>query len=158
MLEYEARDALLRSRGFASYDAYLESSIWAEKRRIVLLRAGRRCACCNKRPTKGTHPPTQVHHSAYTEEILLGNSIEGLIAICRDCHKKAEFLSDGTKATLDQANARIDLMRSMLKIPKPRTNNKWHGGKKKKKKRKHRRGRCGFVSKWSNGQLVSVSG
>ena len=62
------------------YDRYLESPAWAERRRLVLERAGGKCEGCRKRLA------TQVHHLTYEH---VGNELLfELVAVCRDCHER----------------------------------------------------------------------
>jgi 5-methylcytosine-specific restriction endonuclease McrA len=65
---------------WTTYGAYLSSEEWAERRRLVLERAGLICQGCRRARA------TQVHHLTYVhvgEEFLWE-----LAAICNDCHER----------------------------------------------------------------------
>jgi hypothetical protein len=66
--------------GFASYKAYLRSSLWQQIRATVVLRAGGVCEGCCKVPL------TVVHHVDYDIETLRGERPDRLIASCHRCH------------------------------------------------------------------------
>jgi hypothetical protein len=62
-----------------SYEDYLQTPEWADKRQRVLEREGGLCEGCRKRPA------TQVHHETYRN---LGNEpLFELRAVCRVCHQ-----------------------------------------------------------------------
>ena len=71
--------AFLRTLGFRSYRAYLDSPLWASIRERVMAKTEGKCVRC-------WYTASQVHHYAYTEENLRGEDLVGLEAICRDCH------------------------------------------------------------------------
>ena len=83
-IDYAARDANLRVLGFPSYQAYLDSELWAEIREKVLERDGERCRLCGKQAG-------QVHHTSYAREVLTGQDLHRLAAICGGCHLYIEF-------------------------------------------------------------------
>lgn len=62
---YNRRNKVLRGLGFASYEEYLASPLWAEISRRKLDSEGRRCYACGK-------TATQVHHGDYDRETLRG--------------------------------------------------------------------------------------
>lgn len=99
MRQYRERDALLKKLGFASYVLYLASTHW-QAIRFAVLNAKRECAGC-------TNPATQVHHEVYTIENLSGESTNGLIALCRDCHEYIEIGGRRTKLTPTQVAYRL---------------------------------------------------
>jgi hypothetical protein len=49
----------------------------------VLAAANYECACCTSRVT-------EVHHRDYRPNVLSGNNIIPLVAVCRPCHTKIE--------------------------------------------------------------------
>ena len=104
---YALRNALLRQLGFSSYNRYLGSELWAEIRTVVLERDDRRCILCSKEAVV-------VHHLDYSESTLRGESFDGMVSMCHDCHRKIEFTKRGVKRTLVGAvvfyNARIARM------------------------------------------------
>ena len=51
----------------------------------------------------------EVHHLEYNESNLAGTSINGMIVLCRSCHKKAEF-KRGKKRSMSQVNDYITNM------------------------------------------------
>lgn len=93
---YAKRDAILRSLGFDSYKAYLKSDLWKSIRHKVLARDGHQCRSCARHAN-------QVHHRRYSAEVLLGEALEWLQAICGRCHRGIEFTSRG-KVPLADAN------------------------------------------------------
>lgn len=78
------RSHLIRCIGFPSYSIYLESELWASIRRRVIRKAKGRCCSCEAKAS-------QVHHSEYTESNLRGESLDGLHAMCGDCHELVHF-------------------------------------------------------------------
>jgi hypothetical protein len=93
---YAKRDAVLRYLGFASYKAYLKSPLWSSIRQNILERDGHQCRSCARKAN-------QVHHRRYSIEVLRGEALEWLQAICGRCHRGIEFRSSG-KVSLAQAN------------------------------------------------------
>lgn len=72
-----------------TYQEYLESPEWAEKRRAVLARAAGRCEACG---VEGV--PLEVHHRTY--ERLGDEDVDSdLRALCRACHESAHGLREG---------------------------------------------------------------
>jgi len=69
-----------REAFFADYDPYLRSPAWAQRRRLVLKRAGGVCEGCGERP------PTQVHHLTY--EHVGTEFLFELAAVCDECHDR----------------------------------------------------------------------
>lgn len=96
MKEYRRRDRLLRGLGFKSYQDYLASSLWS-KIRTAQLRKHDGCYACGK-------PATQVHHSRYSIDVLLGHSLDGLYSVCGGCHFRSEFDEDGNKRRIRKVN------------------------------------------------------
>tara|TARA_R110000824_G_scaffold128568_5_gene289596 strand:- start:3703 stop:4257 length:555 start_codon:yes stop_codon:yes gene_type:complete len=135
-MEYKNRNEILEELGYDDYRDYLKSELWAEIRDRVLKESNYECICCANRNIGTTKKKTlvmQIHHMVYTKENLSGESLYGLVAICRSCHVKAEFKpkgkkgrrrkkgKTGAKKTLGEANAHV------LGI-----------GRKKKKKKKNK--------------------
>lgn len=60
------------------YNTYLESSVWKEKRRAVLLRAQGVCEGCRNAMA------TEVHHLTY--ERVGREPLFDLVAVCKPCH------------------------------------------------------------------------
>lgn len=96
MATYAKRDELLLRLGFASYADYLTSVLWAEIREAVLDRDNRQCRICDRKARA-------VHHIDYSEATMIGDSLESLVSVCHNCHKKIEFNEEGKKHTLFQA-------------------------------------------------------
>jgi hypothetical protein len=89
------RNFVLKAYGFKNYAAYLQSELWASIRAKAL--QGATCACgCGQ-------PANQVHHKAYTEANLIGETLSGLVAINHDCHYRIEFAEE-RKVSLGEAN------------------------------------------------------
>ena len=87
---YKNRDKILEELGYDDYRDYLKSDLWAEIRDQILKDSKYICICCDNEYLYETLV-MQVHHMVYTKENLSGESIYGLVAICRSCHAKAEF-------------------------------------------------------------------
>lgn len=92
---YAERDALLRQLGFASYEVYQSSVLWAEIRLAVLNQSKFKCVLCSGHAN-------QVHHASYSDDNLLGRSLRGLHPICNGCHREVEF-NGADKLTLNQS-------------------------------------------------------
>lgn len=86
-----------------TYEQYLKGALWAEIREKVLSRDSRKCLIC-------TGDATQVHHVSYDQGTLKGKKINGLISICRTCHRRIEFFPDGRKL------ARIEVKKIMFRL------------------------------------------
>ena len=69
------------------YMKYLKSPLWKEIRNRVLVRDDSKCACCGK-------PAENVHHRAYTEDVLAGENDSLLISLCEGCHLNIHFEGD----------------------------------------------------------------
>ena len=66
--------------GFKSYQEYLESEFWKQKRKWILIAFGNKCCRC------GTKKKLQVHHTNYRN---VGNEgINDIKGLCWDCHKE----------------------------------------------------------------------
>lgn len=103
-LTYGVRNRILERLGFQSYKKYLQSKLWKGIRsRQLKLRA--HCYACDR-------PANSVHHEAYTEENLSGESLEMLKSVCRGCHLKIEFTKNGRKRSPMQANRRLLQLRN----------------------------------------------
>lgn len=85
-IEYRERDDSLRRLGFGDYRAYLKSDLWAGIRERVMRAAGGKCKCCQR-------PASAVHHSRYDYNVMRGDTIVGLYAVCDSCHKKCGHAS-----------------------------------------------------------------
>jgi hypothetical protein len=112
---YNRRNKVLRGLGFASYEEYLASPLWAEISRRKLDSEGRRCFACGR-------PAAQVHHGNYAENTLRGPGpvleVEGdwrwrlwlesveLYAVCATDHEWAEYYL-GAKLPPDVATKRL---------------------------------------------------
>jgi hypothetical protein len=95
-MRYATRDALLRSLGFRSYKAYLQSDEWRDIRARVFQEYSE-CICCDSKVEV-------VHHFRYDSATLLGIHLLHLAPLCHQCHQKIEILGDGEKASMAQAN------------------------------------------------------
>lgn len=117
MEAYAIRNEILIEIGFRDYKAYLRSKLWKEirARKIALNPA---CYGCDRSDDKVT---IQVHHSKYTREVLLGETLDGLYTICARCHKWIEVTRGGYKRNPEDAT--IELFR-LRKLYVMRRNNK----------------------------------
>ena len=83
------RETILYDMGFKSYKAYMGSTLWIrEIRPQVKKKYGGVCQSCNLE-MNGTNVPQVIHHRKYTKAILSGESIEGLMLVCKQCHDEA---------------------------------------------------------------------
>lgn len=98
--EYRERDRVLRKIGYANYQTYLRSPLWASIRKRVLERDGYRCRNCKR-------PATSAHHKRYHHCELTGYTIKRIIAVCSGCHRRLEFDS-GNKNGLREANQKFN--------------------------------------------------
>jgi hypothetical protein len=101
---YQQRDDLLRRLFGQTYQEYLASLLWDKIRTEIMRRAAGRCHLCH-------NVATQVHHSKYTRENLLGTNLKGLNAICATCHRGIEIKDDGTKRTPEEVAAVLAICR-----------------------------------------------
>jgi hypothetical protein len=99
----ETRQRALEALGFKSYREYLSSPMWEVLRELVFHEAGRTCIC--------GRPATQIHHMAYTFDVLSGKNRRWLTPICNRCHKAIHSRRGGRVPTIAEANARL-LLRS----------------------------------------------
>ena len=90
--QYQAEQAARDRAWWSWYESYLRSDGWAQKRDLVLRRAGGRCESCGRRRA------TQVHHTSYAH---VGNEpLFELRAVCYDCHQTITEM-DRRKATIE---------------------------------------------------------
>ena len=69
-----------KALGFSSYEDYIKSEMWIEKRKIILEERGTKCEKC------GSTYCINVHHLNY---LNVGNeSKEDVIVLCKSCHEK----------------------------------------------------------------------
>lgn len=80
-----------------TYEDYLHSKIWKEKRERVLKRYDYRCKKC-------TAPATEVHHLRYPTFLGM-ESILDLVPLCRRCHQN-EHTAEPHQYTLDKIHVR----------------------------------------------------
>lgn len=85
---YEARNIFLRQLKFKDYKSYLKSRLWKKVRGKVFKKKGCACEICG-------NYATEIHHSRYHKNDLLGRNLKFLHPLCRDCHYSIEF--DGEK-------------------------------------------------------------
>jgi hypothetical protein len=106
LTEYQKRDVVLKRLGFPSYWSYLMSDLWSTIRTRVLVLKGTECRCCLNRAS-------EIHHTSYSREVLVGMDLEPLIPLCKSCHYKVEFDSRDRKRSFWAAQGRLT---SMLRI------------------------------------------
>lgn len=107
---YAARNVLLITLRFSSYDDYLASGLWARIRAAVLTRDNNQCRLCSKENCV-------VHRLNYDEATLLGESLDSLVSLCRECHTKVEFTKKGKKRMLVDVMATYQMLYNK-RIPK----------------------------------------
>lgn len=83
MNAYAARNRILKALGFASYEAYLASRLWASIRHHQLVEHPE-CWGCGV-------AAKEVHHGNYREETLRGICTKALYSICNRCHRAIEW-------------------------------------------------------------------
>ena len=105
-MEYKNRDKILEELGYDDYIDYLKGDLWTEIRDQILKESKYTCVCCDNEYLDETLV-MQVHHMVYTKENLSGESIYGLVAICRTCHIEAEFKPNSKKKNLEEANGYV---------------------------------------------------
>jgi 5-methylcytosine-specific restriction endonuclease McrA len=64
----------------SEYQLYLASPAWCLLRERVLCRDVRLCRCCGR-------DAQVVHHRDYSNKTMSGDSLDGLISLCKNCHK-----------------------------------------------------------------------
>lgn len=98
MSAYTERNKILRKMGFNNYKHYLKSPLW-KSIRDKQINSKPRCYCCGK-------TATQVHHTKYTADILLGTKLQenDIVSICSKCHYKSEFTKIDKKRSMNVAN------------------------------------------------------
>jgi hypothetical protein len=161
--DYKNRDKILEELGYDDYRDYLKSDLWEEIRWKVI-KAGRgRCICCGgSRASVATDESMwqtgldkeglilQVHHMVYTKENLSGESIYGLVTICRGCHSECEVTpktkenirnkndkivgieeSGGKKRTLQEANANALKLSKKIRVAGDRDTEQYYHKKPK---------------------------
>lgn len=89
-INYGERAASLRTLGFNSYQAYLDSPLWENIRHRVIASTKGVCAVCGK-------GACQVHHTSYCVEAMAGRANKLLVPLCGTCHLKIEFNNKGGK-------------------------------------------------------------
>lgn len=103
MSAYSTRNAILKKMGYSSYKLYLDSPLWKSIRARVLRKFDGKCKGCGR-------TANQVHHHQYSRQVLDGRSIEGMSAICGECHEGIEFHGE-IKLSLRHANRRLKRQR-----------------------------------------------
>jgi hypothetical protein len=103
MNRYKQRDEVLAKMGYASYQAYLASPLWAMVRRRLF-------AICDRCPCG--EPATEAHHMSYKRKYLEGRGkyYKYITPVCRKCHESIEFDERG-KTPLGWANHRLQDIR-----------------------------------------------
>lgn len=88
---YLNRQKTLEKLGYSSYQEYLKSELWSRIRNEEINRYQGKCGLCQKKPAY------TVHHHDYSKQALLGSDRNRLTPICKSCHRKIEFDSEGNK-------------------------------------------------------------
>jgi len=112
--EYIIRNETLLRLGFSSYDEYLQSDLWRRIRKKAMRANDRQCVLCGA-------TATEVHHTDYSEETLLGKNPDALLPLCNTCHAIAEFDTEGDKRSLNQANSTLGLLKTHQERPAKKT-------------------------------------
>lgn len=101
MNPYKRRDAVLKSLGFQSYQAYLQSDLWVGIRKRAMDAVNGKCRLCGK-------DGSQVHHTEYSLATLRGDTIKTMVVLCAGCHHFIEFHPDGRKTRRYIANRKLN--------------------------------------------------
>lgn len=101
------REENLLDMGYASYNAYLRSTLWRQIR-AEQLRAHPDCWVCAR-------SAECVHHKSYSRRVLEGKKRKRLMSLCHSCHHKAH---DGPPC-IQSANNRLYAMRQAHKGQPP---------------------------------------
>lgn len=93
--------ARLKKSGMADiasmeYPKYLQSTLWRKIREWVIQRDKFCCVIC-LRSQHGRFDEFDIHHRDYALLTLEGGNPEQLITLCRKCHKRVEYYSNGSK-------------------------------------------------------------
>lgn len=78
------RDSILLEQGFRTYKEYINSPIWRNIRKQVLIRDGFICQKCRKSRA------VSVHHLSYDYNTMIGNNLSKLLSVCNKCHWRIE--------------------------------------------------------------------
>lgn len=99
---YRERNVVLKQMWFESYERYIRSPLWQSIRERVLERDGRACRGCGRFAR-------QAHHTSYAADVMSGDNIEPIQAICGKCHLGIEFTRKRTKKlSLSAANGKLE--------------------------------------------------
>lgn len=105
------RDTILYNLGFKNYDSYIASDLWRKDiRPKVKKKYEGVCQSC-KIKMQGNGVTQVVHHRKYTEANMGGESLDGLILVCKKCHDSAHQINfAGTKyiRSLVETNDELD--------------------------------------------------
>lgn len=71
--------------GFKSAAEYIASPEWKSLRAWVLARDGHKCRICNEKAVA-------VHHESLTEDVLRGENLSELIAVCKKCRVRLKSI------------------------------------------------------------------
>lgn len=97
---YSDRSTALLALGFSSYPEYLRSGLWLEIREKILILSNYCCEFCGQ-------IAGEVHHAKYSVEVLRGDDLRWLHAVCRKCHERGEYFASGDKSLPLQATRRM---------------------------------------------------
>lgn len=93
---YGDRNELLKTMGYDSYKAYLNSPLWADIRKRAYYVHGSLCRLCDA-------PATVIHHIGYGKSVLEGRTLHQLAPLCVGCHAKVEFRKGQRKRSMAEA-------------------------------------------------------
>ena len=101
-ISYKARDIILLSMGYSSYNSYLNSDFWLDFRDWFLKRYSK-CYLCGQ-------SSQCIHHKSYDKATLQLKVPQNLIPLCNPCHYLIEF-KNKRKVNGEQANQRLDIFK-----------------------------------------------
>jgi len=109
-LDYRSRGYWLKQLGFTKYSDYLKSRMWQSVKHDL---GDGPCAICGGKASN-------VHHSRYHRDDLVGATLENLHHLCGACHHLIEFAPDGRKHSLIEANEKmLQMIRPKPSSPPP---------------------------------------
>ena len=110
-MSFRERDEHIKRIGFPDYGTYLKTELWSSIRGRVLRASGGQCCGCENRAS-------EVHHSEYTIDNILGKSLEGLHPVCSDCHELIH-LNAVVFVSLAESKTRVEIFRKARKHDTP---------------------------------------
>ncbi len=96
-----------------NYENYRKTKLWKKISRRVLKRDERICRRCDGKAT-------EVHHRAYSVDVMLGEDDSQLVSICRGCHQFIGFNDFGKKRSAEEADRLLEEKYDGKFFPQPK--------------------------------------